>query len=106
MIATSTVSGRSPIRPTGGAHVAHCISNSSGRQIERVSRNERPLWVDSGGSIAVPRTVGIGAVSTLIRRTTAPEDLVKSGQRESGAGTRQDCQADTRIFNERPPRVD
>src|SRR5580704_2047375 len=44
MIATSTVSGRSLIRPTGGAHVAHCISNSRARQIERVSRRGGSIW--------------------------------------------------------------
>ena len=63
MIATSTVSGKSLIRPTGGAHVAHCISNSSGRQIERVSRNERPLWADLGQPIVGAGTAGIGATS-------------------------------------------
>jgi hypothetical protein len=62
------VSGRSLIRPTGGAHVAHCISNSSGRQIERVSRNERPLWVDLSQPIVGAGTAEIGAKASSDKR--------------------------------------
>jgi hypothetical protein len=45
----------------------------SARQIERVSRNERPLWVDLGQPIVGAGTAGIGADLPLRRPTNAQD---------------------------------
>jgi hypothetical protein len=53
--------------------------------------DERPLWVDSGGSIAVPRTAGIGADASYDRNShrvgsPPPISAVRHSRREGQRG--------------------
>jgi hypothetical protein len=96
------------VAPTSGAHPRHHVLDNIGGRSDFIALFLRYIEPESGyyrveflsGHIRPPIVCQNLMRPILSAFTTAPEDLVKSGQRESEAGTRQDCQADTRIFNE------
>jgi hypothetical protein len=95
------------VAPTSRAHPRHHVLDNVGGRSDCIALFLRYIEPEPGyyrieflsGHIRPPHCLPPDA-AVLPAFTTATEDLVKSGQREGGAGTRQDCKADTRIFNE------